>query len=519
MKVLLLGRDERDVAWPEPPPHADDVAHDLGLDTLWNAMGEGDPVVLDVARHALQTASANTLDTVRYRQDVLRDCLRQPDDVRALYALAVATLERKQRGWLGVFGRTPSAVAHQAVAHLRMLFEMLTELRRIADACAPRFASEGFSALFERIRSDLDDDYLQGVGTQLTELRFRRGTLLSARLGEGNEGADHVLRREDGDRRGWRRWLADRGADASAFRLQPRDDAGARILAGMVDEGLEDAANALAAAAEHVQSFFAQLRTELAFYVGCLNLHARLTARGLALCLPEAMPDGSRELRFVDLTDPCLALHTSAAVVGNAIAADGRDLIVITGANQGGKTVFLRSLGVAQTMLQSGMFVAAEAYRAEVCAGLFTHFRREEDATMTHGKLDEELARLSAMADRVRPNAWLLCNESFAATNQREGSEIARQVVSALRERRVRVAFVTHLAEFALDLHQRGDPGALFLRADRRPDGSRSFRLATAPPLETGFGEDVYRDVFGEASFARSGAPGCAEAPLDDEAS
>ncbi len=54
----------------------------------------------------------------------------------------------------------------------------------------------------------------------------------------------------------------------------------------------------------------------------------------------------------------------------------------------------------------------------------------------------------------MRPNAWLPCSESFAATNQLEVSEIARHVVDALRERLGRIAFVTCLTEFARDLHQ-----------------------------------------------------------------
>ena len=65
---------------------------------------------------------------------------------------------------------------------------------------------------------------------------------------------------------------------------------------------------------------------------------------------------------------------------------------MITGANQGGKSTFLRSVGLAQLMMQCGMFVAAESLRASVGQRLFTHYKREEDAAMESGKLDEELA-------------------------------------------------------------------------------------------------------------------------------
>ena len=184
-------------------------------------------------------------------------------------------------------------------------------------------------------------------------------------------------------------------------------------------------------------------------------------------------------------------------VVGNDVNADSKDLVIITGANQGGKSTFLRSIGLAQEMMQCGMFVPAESFCANICEGLFTHYKRKEDATMKSGKLDEELSRMSDIVNNITSNFTVLFNESFAATNEREGSEIARQIISALWERRIKVFFVTHLYEFAHGFYDKRMENAIFLRAERHADGARTFKLIEGEPLQTSYGEDLYTRIFG----------------------
>jgi DNA mismatch repair ATPase MutS len=133
---------------------------------------------------------------------------------------------------------------------------------------------------------------------------------------------------------------------------------------------------------------------------------------------------------------------------------------------------------------------------------VFTHYKREEDATMTAGKFDEELGRMGALAPAIEAGALVLCNESFAATNEREGSEIAGEVIRALTDRGASVVFVTHLYELAHRFEQHHRDTTLFLRADRDGDGRRSFQLTEAGPLPTSYGQDVYQQVFAAAPAA-----------------
>jgi DNA mismatch repair ATPase MutS len=109
------------------------------------------------------------------------------------------------------------------------------------------------------------------------------------------------------------------------------------------------------------------LTAELAFYIGCLNLREQLAKKGEPMCWPEPLPATERKHSFRGLYDVCLSLCLRQRVIGNNANADEKDLIIITGANQGGNSTFLRSVGLAQLMTQAGMFVPAESFSANMC--------------------------------------------------------------------------------------------------------------------------------------------------------
>jgi hypothetical protein len=487
----------------ELPPNEAALTQDLELNTLFQAMASGDKFLYDVVRKAV-FASLTDPEEIVYRQRVLADCLARPAIIRGIYDLTVEAIEgeRKIYGW---FGDTPNTILGRSVQVLELFFGMLKRLRAIADTHGGAFQSEGFVRFFAMLRQELDDTYLQTVERRLRELKFRRGVLMSAGLGQGNKGVDYVLRELPPEPSWWQQLTTASIAEFS-FEIPERDENGFRALSELRDRGVNLAANVVAQSAEHILSFFRMLRTELAFYVGCLNLHQRLAAKGEPTCFPVPVAPGEFVLDAEGLCDASLALHLEPRVVGNDVNADGKSLLMITGANQGGKSTFLRSVGLAQLMIQCGMFVAAESLRANVCDGVFTHYKREEDPSMKSGKLDEELSRMSEIADQVTPNSLLLCNESFAATNEREGSEIARQVVRATTGAGVKVVFVTHLYDLAHGLYRQHLDTALFLRAEREPDGRRTFRLNEGEPLPTSFGADSYRRIFGVAPNAELAA-------------
>lgn len=501
MKAYLMYREQDfDLSRPEPPLH-DAVVQDLELVTLFSAMGGGDKDLTNIVQKAV-LASTSDVGTIMFRQNILRDCLEHEQIVRDIYSLSVETLAAERKNYLGIIGRYPQWVLHRSVEVMEMLVVKLTQLRAMADQHASRFASDGFRTMFAMLQRELDDDYFALVRGHLKQLKFQHGTLISARLGEGNKGIDYVLRAENPPEGNWLQRMLSPGPPSYSFTLPERDESGARALSELRDRGINLVANALAQSVDHIVSFFNMLRIELSFYVGCLNLHGALVQREQTVCFPLPLQAGNRARSAVGLYDVCLTLTMNREVVGNDLHADGKNLVIITGANQGGKSTFLRSIGLAQVMMQCGMFVPARNFTANVCEHIFTHYKREEDTAMESGKFDEELQRMSTVADHLVPNALVLFNESFASTNEREGSEIARQIVAALTAQGVEVFFVSHQYEFARGFYAQNQPDVLFLRAERQPDGTRTFRLTEAAPLPTSFGQDLYRRIFKTAAVA-----------------
>jgi DNA mismatch repair ATPase MutS len=478
------------------PANEEALMQDLELETLFNAMALGDAFLFEVAKKAVVGGMNTDLETIRYRQRILKDCLKNSATVRDIYQIPIESMKNKKKHWYSIFSSSPGAVLANATELMQMFVGLLIKLRHIADENADKFESEGFARFFEMICKELEDEYLADIQDHLRELKFSEGVLISAELGEGNEGTGYMLRKSMGKKQRWIKRVLAKKPPVYTFSIHPRDEAGARTLSELKTRGINLAANALGQSADHIDNFFKMLQVELAFYIGCLNLYEQLDQMDEPISFPRPAALDERRHFFHGLYDVCLALTMKQKIIGNDVNADDKDLVIITGANQGGKSTFLRSIGLAQLMMQCGMFAPAESFCSNICDGLFTHYKREEDAAMESGKLDEELVRMSVIADNIRENSLLLFNESFAATNEREGSEIARQITRALVEKRIKVFFVTHLYEFAHALYEKNMENAIFLRAERRADGTRTFKVVEGAPLETSYGEDLYRAIW-----------------------
>jgi len=494
MNVHLMFREREFVPERYPPVHARTVVRDLELRPVLEIMANGDENLYRVAEQVLPVGLEG-VDEIRYRQRVLEDCVANPDIVRELYSVAMEATSF-WRGRTAPHSDGLAGTVRRSVEELAVFSTLLKRLRTLACERKTVFVSEGFCELFGMFRTLLDDELFAAIDGHLRQLARENSFHFSVGLGPGNRGVDYALQPPP-RRSGWNVALGRLAGRGLAFELDPMNERARQELIELQDRGLAHVARALDGAGKTIAGLFRHLATETGFYLACLNLHDRLLEIGAPICWPDVASGDGPMLTYRGLYDVSLVIRSQQRAIGNAATAHGKTLVMITGANSGGKSTLLRALGSAHVMMQSGMFVCAESFRASTVRGIFTHFIREEDATMTSGKLDEELARMSALAEQLTPRCLVLFNESFAATNEAEGSEIAHEIVAALLENGVRVFFVTHQFVLAELLQKEQGRSALFLRAERDASGHPTFRFFEGEPLPTSFGTEVYRRLGG----------------------
>lgn len=179
---------------------------------------------------------------ILYRQRILADCLERRQVIRGIYELAVEAVVGKKKAYGFHFRDSPDTILTGSLNVLEFYLGVLKRLRHIAGEHACEFESEGFGRFFAMIQEELDEDYLEVVEHHLKELRFRRGVLMSAKLGKGNKGRDYVVRKPR------ERSLIERlpvGSRSSySFTIPDRDENGFRALSELRGKGLNLVANA-----------------------------------------------------------------------------------------------------------------------------------------------------------------------------------------------------------------------------------------------------------------------------------
>ncbi|MCR5684052.1 MAG: hypothetical protein K6G81_01330 [Lachnospiraceae bacterium] len=535
MKICLLYKD-REWIKDERYPDAADIINDLGLKTIFSAgakriVYENDEVkavetedtYLAETLKAVMMVPLSSAEEIAYRQAMIKDSITHEEFIRGLYEscrdLIVKWVELGRGKQEKASQSNPAARLMTDIKTLELFRQTLSDMKMMIRE-QKDFSSGGLCSFrddFLNTYTDELEDYfirvlsdIEFYADRIDESDERNAQVITPRivlecgLEDGLKFSSLKLEDISSQRSEFIRpgsirhklknfadsWIPD--SFSTTQDMKTGEQSGlleytiVSYLAGILWEQMWE-----------YREFFDKLKFQTGFYLATIQLIRQMERFEVGWCFPGVC--GRRDIGFEELKEFTLEITQRTKAIGNTCSIWHKDLLVVTGANQGGKSTFLRSIGIAQVMMQCGLPVAARSYESGIFPRIFVHFTRREDATMNSGRLDEELSRMSRIVDRIGDGSLILLNESFATTTEKEGSMIAYDIVKALTEAGVRVFTVTHLLSFAKRIYEETkdmpDSPAEFFSAERKEDGTRTFRMIRHEPELTSFGMELYEEI------------------------
>lgn len=196
---------------------------------------------------------------------------------------------------------------------------------------------------------------------------------------------------------------------------------------------------------------FSRMEDELAFYAAIARITGRLADRGVTCVVPEIREPADGTISFAGLYDLLLLAESAKVefVVPNDLSLDGGTHgLLITGENNSGKTVYLRSIGTAVLFAGCGVPIPAKGAVVSLRGGITTQFAKAEGELVTGnaaGRFEEEVIEVAEMVDSLAPDALVLLNETFQTTAYAEGAAGMEPILRYIASRGGTYLFVTHL--------------------------------------------------------------------------
>jgi DNA mismatch repair protein MutS2 len=169
-------------------------------------------------------------------------------------------------------------------------------------------------------------------------------------------------------------------------------------------------------------------------------------ARDFDACMPEFSDAGEMKLeaaRHVVLEDKLRKEQRAIVPMSLALGGDER-VLVISGPNTGGKTVALKTTGLAALAAQAGIPVAAQRAVLPLFDCVLVDIGDEQSIAADLSTFSSHMLNLKGMFEQATPNSLVLADEMGTGTAPEEGAALAEALLEQFRKKKCFVLATTH---------------------------------------------------------------------------
>jgi DNA mismatch repair protein MutS2 len=186
---------------------------------------------------------------------------------------------------------------------------------------------------------------------------------------------------------------------------------------------------------------------------------------------PEILPPGTQDLEIVEGRHPLLLSKAKEGVVPfHLVLEPGERALVVSGPNTGGKSVFLKALGLIAVLAQSGIVPpVGKGTRLPLFHGVFADIGDEQSIAESLSTFSAHLANLKEIVAHADGRSLVLIDEMGTGTDPQEGAALARSILEELVNRGALAVVTSHLGA----LKRLDSPGSGVVNASLQFDPDR----------------------------------------------
>ncbi len=229
-----------------------------------------------------------------------------------------------------------------------------------------------------------------------------------------------------------------------------------------------------------------QYRSELNFYLEVSGIIERVRAEGMPVCLPKVASEKKFEIKGA--RDISLLSKDVKNIVPNDVSFTVEEPFwYLTGANGGGKTTYLRSVGITAIMFLCGCPLICDSAELYPVSGVYTHFPRDERFD-GDGRFADEQSRIREILSNDVSNSLVLLNETYSTTNEEVALELTQKLAELLFDRGCFGIYITHQ-------HGVGNSRIPFLSVivDETDENRRTYKIERRRGASESFAEDILK--------------------------